>query len=129
MQGKKDYQEKLFTNFQLSERIPEKNFYRKLKEELDLRFLYKRTNRFYGDCGQKSIDPVVFYKLCLVGYLENIISDRHLIDHCTMRMDILYFLDYDIDDTLPWHSTVSRTRNLYPNLVSENLSIFYIFSQ
>ncbi|MBT6438826.1 MAG: IS1182 family transposase [Flavobacteriales bacterium] len=121
MQGKKDYQEKLFTNFQLSERIPEKNFYRKLKEELDLRFLYKRTNRFYGDCGQKSIDPVVFYKLCLVGYLENIISDRHLIDHCTMRMDILYFLDYDIDDTLPWHSTVSRTRNLFPEQVFEEV--------
>jgi hypothetical protein len=31
MQGKKDYQEKLFTHFQLSDRIPETNFYRRLK--------------------------------------------------------------------------------------------------
>ena len=72
MQGKKDYQEKLFANFQLSERVPANNFYRRLSEELDLRFLYKLTKSYYGDSGQKSIDPVVFYKLCLVGYLENI---------------------------------------------------------
>jgi len=26
---------------------------------------------------------------------------------------MLYFLGYDIDDELPWHSTVLRTRQLY----------------
>jgi len=69
MQGKKEYKEKLFMSFQLSERIPGNNFYRQLKESLDLGFLYKLTKVYYGDCGQKSIDPVVFFKLCLVGYL------------------------------------------------------------
>ncbi|KAA0993388.1 transposase [Dyadobacter sp. UC 10] len=34
---------------------------------------------------------MVFFKLMLTGYLENITSDRHLIEHCSMRMDILYF--------------------------------------
>ena len=96
MQGKKDYQEKLFAHFQLSDRIPETNFYRRLKEVLDLGFLYSLTNGYYGDSGQKSIDPVVFFKLCLVGYLENMISDRKLIEHCSMRLDIMYFLEYDI---------------------------------
>ena len=38
MQGKKYYQEKLFSNFQLSERVPETNFYRRLKGVLDLHF-------------------------------------------------------------------------------------------
>ena len=110
MQGKKTYQEKLFNHFQLSDRVPLNNFYRRLKEVLDLDFLYSLTNEFYGSSGQKSIDPVVFFKLCLVGYLENIISDRKLMDHCSMRLDILYFLNYDIDEELPWHSTISRTR-------------------
>jgi len=114
MQGKKDYQEKLFTNFQLSEHVPEHNFYRQLKKEIDLDFLYARTKGYYGDSGQKSIGPVVFFKLCLVGYLENLISDRKLIEHCSMRMDVLYFLGYDIDEPLPWHSTLSRTRQLFP---------------
>ncbi len=36
-----------------------------------------------------------------------------------MRLDILYFLNYDIDDELPWHSTISRTRQLYPESVFE----------
>ncbi len=61
MQGKKDYQEKLFASFQLSERIPKDNFYRRLKGAIDLDFLYPLTKGFYGDSGQKSIDPVVFF--------------------------------------------------------------------
>jgi transposase len=121
MQGKKTYQEKLFTQFLLSERVPEHNFYRQLKSVLDLNYLYKLTKPFYGNSGQKSIDPVVFFKLCLVGYLENIISDRKLIQHCSMRLDILFFIDYDLDDEFPWHSTISRTRQLFPEQIFEEV--------
>ncbi|MGB5560601.1 MAG: IS1182 family transposase, partial [Paracoccaceae bacterium] len=121
MQGKKDYQEKLFAHFQLSDRVPKHNFYRRLKEVLDLDFLYPLTKGHYGESGQKSIDPVVFFKLCLVGYLENIISDRNLIVHSSMRLDILYFLGYDIDEELPWHSTIGRTRQLFPETMFEQV--------
>lgn len=121
MQGVKIYQEKLFNSFQLSDRVPVTNFYRRLKEVLDLDFLYADTEQYYGSSGQKSIDPVVFFKFCLVGYLENIISDRKLMDHCSMRLDILYFLGYDIDEALPWHSTISRTRQLFPEDVFESV--------
>jgi len=121
MQGKKVFQEKLFTNFQLSHRVPENNFYRRLKQALDLNFLYKETQQYYGNCGQKSIDPVVFFKLSLVGYLENIISHRQLVDFCSMRLDILLFLGYNIDDELPWHSTISRTKQLFPEAVFEQV--------
>ena len=112
MQGKKAYSEKLFSNFQLSQRVPEDNFYRQLKEQLNLHFLYKATAKYYGDEGQRSIDPVVFFKLILVGYLENLNSDRKIINHAKMRLDILFFIGYDIDEELPWHSTLSRTRQL-----------------
>lgn len=121
MQGKKDYQEQLFTSFQLSNHVPKDNFYRRLSGALDLHFLYEQTKEYYGDCGQKSLDPVVFYKLCLVGYLENIISDRRLIEHSSMRLDILLFLGYDIDEPLPWHSTISRTRQLFPEELFEKV--------
>jgi transposase len=121
MQGKKVYQEKLFTNFQLSDKIPDSNFYRRLKASLNLEFLYKETKKYYGECGQKSIDPVVFFKLCLIGYLENITSDRRLIEYCCLRLDILFFLDYDVDEELPWHSTVSRTRQLFPESIFEQV--------
>ena len=113
MQGRKNYQEKLFTQFQLSQKVPEGNFYRRLREQLDLRWLYKKTKKYYGSEGQKSIDPVVFFKLILIGYLENLGSDRRIITTVSMRLDMLYFLGYDLDEELPWHSTLSRTRQLY----------------
>jgi transposase len=119
MLGKKDYQEKLFLSFSLSQRIPENNFYRQLKKVLDLQFVRDMSRPYYGSEGQKSIDPTVFFRLMLIGYLENIISDRKLIEHVGMRMDLLYFIDYDIDDPLPWHSTISRTRKLLPNAIFE----------
>lgn len=121
MLGKKHYQPKLFNSFHLADRVPIDSFYRRLKRTIDFQFLYKLTEQYYGRCGQKSIDPVVFFKICLVGYLENIISDRRLIDHCAMRMDILFFLDYDIDEELPWHSTISRTRQLFPEPIFEEV--------
>ena len=121
MQGKKHYQPKLFNTFNLADRVPENSFYKRLIQTLDLRFLYKTTAPYYGKCGQKSIDPVVFFKICLVGYLENIISDRQLIEHCSLRLDILLFLDHDIDEELPWHSTISRTRQLFPEYVFEEV--------
>jgi transposase len=121
MQGKKHYQEKLFTNFQLSDRVPGDNIYRKLKEILDLQFLYAATSKYYGRDGQKSIDPVVFFKLLLVGYLENQPSDRRIVNMASMRLDILFFIGYDIDEELPWHSTLSRTRQLYDEEVFNQL--------
>ena len=88
MQGKKFYQPKLYTTFNLAEKIPDNNFYKCLKVAIDLEFIRKETRKYYGKCGQKSLDPVVFIKLCLVGYFENINSDRQLIEQSSMRMDI-----------------------------------------
>jgi transposase len=121
MQGKKNYAEKLFNHFQLSDRVPEDNFYRILKDSLGLRYLYKATKEYYGEEGQQSIDPVVFFKLILVGYLENLNSDRKIISHSKLRLDILYFIGYDIDEELPWHSTLSRTRQLFGEEVFRDL--------
>ena len=121
MQGRKSFEEKLFTNFQLSERVPADNFYRRLHETLDLRFLYKSTAPYYGTEGQESIDPVVFFKLILIGYFENLGSDRRIINTVSMRLDMLFFIGYNLDEQLPWHSTLSRTRQLYGEEVFKEL--------
>jgi transposase len=106
--------------FRLSERVPKHNFYRRLRDLLDWEFLREQTRLVYRHTGQPSRDPVVFFKLVLVGRLENIVSDR-LIAQCALRLDILYFLGYEVDEELPWHSTISRTRHLYPAAVFELL--------
>ena len=121
MQGRKQHTEKLFLSFQLSDRVPADNFYRRLKDILDLKWLYKQTAQYYGREGNESIDPTVFFKLMLIGYLENLGSDRRIINTVSMRMDMLFFIGYDIDEPLPWHSTLSRTRQLYGGDVFKEL--------
>jgi IS5 family transposase len=39
----------------------------------------------------------------------------------SMRLDILFFIGYNLDEPLPWHSTLSRTRQLYGEEVFKEL--------
>ena len=121
MQGKKHLTPQLFYHTSLENLVPQDNFYRRVKYELDLHFLYGATRKYYGSEGQQSIDPVVFFKILLVGYLNNINSDRALLRFCADSLSIRLFLGYDIDEELPWHSTISRTRQLYGEEVFLNL--------
>lgn len=68
MQGIKQRTSKLFYLFSLEEHISSDHPLRRIEQELGLRFLYKQTLPYYGLEGQNSIDPVVFFKICLVGY-------------------------------------------------------------
>ena len=121
MQGKKQLEPKLLYTITLEQLVPQDNFYRRLKKVMDLNWLYKATTKYYGREGQESIDPVVFFKMCLTGYINNIISDRKLTEHCADSLGIRLFLGYDIDEALPWHSTISRTRQLYGEEVFKQL--------
>lgn len=112
MQGKKHLTPQLFYNTSLQQLVPQDNFYRIVNQQLDLHFVYKATKPYYGSEGQQSIDPVVFFKILLVGYLNNINSDRALLRYCADSLSIRLFLGYDLDEELPWHSTISRTRQL-----------------
>lgn len=113
MQGHKKYYPKLLYQVQLHDLVSSDNYYRRLDRAIDFSFLYKHTAKYYGTEGQESIDPVVFFKICLVGYLNNITSDRRLIEYCSDSLGVRLFLAYDIYEKLPWHSTISRTRQLY----------------
>jgi transposase len=113
MQGKKQIQPKMLYTITLEQLVPQDNFYRRLKKAISMEWLYKATTKYYGSEGQESIDPVVFFKICLIGYINNITSDRKLIEFCSDSLGIRLFLGYDIDEELPWHSTISRTRQLY----------------
>lgn len=113
MQGIKQRTPKLFYQFALADLVPADHVYRRIEQHLDLSFLYKQTRSLYGTEGQKSIDPVVFFKICLLGYFNNITSDRGLHRYCSDSIAARWFLGYDIDEPLPVHSTISRTRHLY----------------
>jgi transposase len=128
MQGHKQFTDKVVLRFRLSERVPRHNLYRQLAELLDWGFLYEQTQALYSQTGQPSLDPVVFFKLVLVGRLEKVVIDRRLVEHCALLLDIRYFLGYDVDEDLPGHSTISRMRQLYPAAVFEHL-FDHVFAQ
>jgi len=121
MQGKKQLRPKMLYTVTLEQLVPADNFYRRLNKVLNLHWLYSATKDYYGAEGQESIDPVVFFKMCMIGYINNIGSDRKLADRCGDSLGIRLFLGYDIDEPLPWHSTISRTRQLYGDEVFKKL--------
>jgi len=112
MLGKKKFQPKLIYNLTLDDLVPKEDFYRGLESILDLRYVYQECKNLYGRTGNPSIDPVVFFKINLVGFFENITSDRELVRTASDRLSVRYYLGYDIDEKLPWHSTISRTRTI-----------------
>ena len=128
MQGKKLFLGQDVVRFRLSERVPPHNLYRRLAELVDWAFLYDATRALYSHTGQPSLDLVVFFKLVLGGRLENLVSDRRLMEHCALRLDILFFLGYEVDEEVPWHSSVSRTRQLFPAAAFERL-FDHVFTQ
>lgn len=113
MLGKKTFEPKIFYELSLDALVPEDDFYRQIGRGVDFSFLYRKTGSYYGDCGQESIDPTVFFKILLVGYLNNLNSDRALMRLCSDSLSIRLFLGYDLDEALPWHSTISRTPALF----------------
>src|SRR5690606_8054682 len=53
---------------------------------------------------------------------NNINSVRALIRFCSNCLNVRLFLGYDLNEELPWHSTISRTRQLFEEEVF--LSLF-----
>ena len=114
MLGRKRFKPKLFYHVSLDRLVAEDDFYRKLNELLDLSYLYQLCSPFYGTTGNPSIDPVVFFKIKFVGYLENITSNRKLAKRVADSLAIRLFLGFDLDETTPHHSTISDTERLLP---------------
>ncbi len=57
----------------LEELVPQDHFYRHLHKVLDLSFVYDLVREHYSIAGRASIDPIVFFKLQLVMFFEDIV--------------------------------------------------------
>ena len=101
---------KQYHNLSLDDLVSPNDLYRKIEESLDFRFIYDLSKEAYSHTGQPSLDPVVFFKIELVGFLEGIHEDRALERRIKDSLAIRWFLGYDLDEALPVHSTISRTR-------------------
>ena len=62
----------------LEDLVPKDHFYRRLQTRLDLSFVRDLVRPLYAQGGRPSVDPVVFFKLQLVVFFEDIRSERQL---------------------------------------------------
>ncbi|MFV0210557.1 transposase [Empedobacter falsenii] len=63
MQGRKEFTPQLFYELSLDRLVPPDNFYRRVNQALDLHFLYKSTQKYYGTQGQESIHKPLYDKM------------------------------------------------------------------
>ena len=97
MQGRKLDERKLFYTICLDDLVPETHPVRRLSEVLDLGFLYEETRRFYSHEGKPSGDPVVLFKLYIIGYFFGISSERKLCQEVRVNLAYRWYLGYDLD--------------------------------
>ena len=97
----------------LEELVPQDHFYRHLQQVLDLSFVHQLVRERYAVAGRPSIDPIVFFKLQLVMFFENIRSERLLMRQVADRLSVRWYIGYDLDEPLPDHSTLSKIRQRY----------------
>ena len=68
---------------------------------------------FYANTmGRPSLVPGMYFRLLLVGYLEGVDSERGIAWRAADSLAIRRFLRIRWDETVPDHSTISRTRRL-----------------
>jgi len=101
------------TDLSLEELVPKDNFYRRLEGTLDLSFVRDLVEDRYAPSGRPSIDPVVFFKLQLVLFFEGLRSERQLMTVVADRLSIRWYLGYDLRETLPDHSSLTKIRDRY----------------
>src|SRR6266566_1045018 len=113
MMGKKERNFAPLINVSLEDLVPVDHFYRHLEKSLDLSFVREFVHETYAGKGRPSIDPVVFFKLQLVMFFEDIRSERLLMRHAADRLSVLWYLGYDLGEPRPDHSSLTRIRERY----------------
>jgi transposase len=108
-------------------------FYRKLNQllaEADFdRWIERRCERYYATeekRGQPSIPPGVYFRMLLVGYFEDIGSQRGIAWRCADSLSLRQFLGVPLDEATPDHSTLTNTRNRLPQEVFQEVFQFVL---
>ena len=107
--------------------VPKDHLVRKLDKAIDLNFIRNRVAHLYcPDNGRPALDPVVFFKLLLLGYLFGIRSERQLMRDVEVNVAYRWYIGYSLTQKVPDASTLSQTRrrrfsdnNIYQDIFEE----------
>ena len=60
--------------------------------------------------GRPGIDPAVYFKMLIIGFFENLPSERAIANRCADSLSLRAFLGYGLDEDTPDHSSLSVIR-------------------
>lgn len=92
------------------------SFYARLDAALEAMDLPKQVRAlcrpFYDQHGRgrPGVDPVVYFKMLIIGFFENLSSERAIAARCQDSLAIRSFLHYDLTTATPDHSTLTLIR-------------------
>lgn len=104
------FEAKWYYNLSLDRLVPEDHLLRQITKAVDFSFIHTLCRPYYSHTGRPSIDPVVLFKMLLVGYLYGITSERRLARELSLNLAYRWFLGYDFDEQIPDHSVLSKAR-------------------
>lgn len=91
--------------------VPEDHLLRKIDGAVDLEFIRERVRHLYcEDNGRPALDPVVLFKLLLIGYLFGMRSERQLMREVQCNAAYRWYLRLKLTDKVPDASTLSQNR-------------------
>jgi transposase len=108
-------------------------FYQRLNALLDEfgfdRWIEQRCAPYYEQKekrGQPSTPPGVYFRMLLVGYFENLSSQRGIAWRCADSLSLRQFLGIPLDAGTPEHSTLTNTRKRLPAEVFDEVFVFVL---
>ena len=99
-------------------RAPRHVFYEKLNGVLKAAgfdaFVEELCEEHYATNGRPSIPPGVFFRMVLIGYFEDISSQRGIAWRCEDSRSLQEFLGFALNEETPDHSSLSRIKGRLP---------------
>jgi transposase len=91
--------------------VPSGHLLRKIDSAVDFSFIHARVKHLYcEDNGRPALEPVVLFKLLLLGYLYGVRSERQLMREVEVNVAYRWFLGLRLRDKVPDASTLSQNR-------------------
>src|SRR5581483_9981701 len=114
MQGRHVYDEEKVVTIDLQVAIPPNHLVRRVAKSVDLNFISELTQDLYcEDNGRPPADPVLFFRMQLLGYLFGISSDRRLYGEVRLNLAYRWFCQVRCPQDVPDHSSFTRVRNRF----------------
>ena len=76
--------------------------------------------------GQPSLPPGVYFRMLMVGYFEDLDSQRGIAWRCSDSLSLRAFLGLPLGERTPDHSTLTNTRKRLPAAVFEEVFPFVL---